>query len=90
MMPRKKKPPGKEKWSWEEINQGRKFTQAERADRFCERRRNKAKPELVERIKKWGIESSLSPEEIADIWMRTMRIEVKMVLGTPPKDQAEP
>jgi hypothetical protein len=29
-MPRRQKPPGKEKWTWDEINQGRKFSKTER------------------------------------------------------------
>ena len=29
-MPRKQKPPGYEKWTWDEINQGRKMSKAEK------------------------------------------------------------
>jgi hypothetical protein len=29
-MPRKQKPPGKEKWTWDEINQGRKMSKTEK------------------------------------------------------------
>jgi hypothetical protein len=32
-MPRRQKPPGKESWSWDEINAGRKMSKAEKRTR---------------------------------------------------------
>ena len=32
-MPRRTKPPGKEKWTWDEINQGRRMSKAEKRTR---------------------------------------------------------
>jgi hypothetical protein len=79
-MPRKTKPPGKEKWTWEEINQGRKFTQAERADKWVAKHAGQRRAELINRIRESGMEGPLSPEELADV-LRTITFKATIVLG---------
>jgi hypothetical protein len=89
MMPRKQKPPGREKWSWEEINQGRKHTQAERADRWAAKNSAKRKEALIAHLREEGIGGPLSPEQLADV-LGTIRIKATIVVGKPPEDAIKP
>ena len=81
-MPRKKKPSGKEKWSWEEINQGHKLSEAEKIARRVEKRREQGRSALIAHIRESGVGGPLTPEELADV-LGTIKIKATIVLGKP-------
>jgi hypothetical protein len=76
----KTKPAGKEKWSWEVINQGRRFTPAERADRWAAKHVKHSRANLISSIRESGVEGPLSPEELADI-LSTIKFKATIVVG---------